>query len=154
MARNYPLGRCGTMSLMSQPPADGRMPLGTQLTRFVLTGGLSAVVDYGLLVLGMALGLSHSAAKALSWLAGTVTAYAINRRWTFVADPSAKRFAAVAALYLVTFVLQWGTFTVLYPWLERALGTGLAQFAGFVVAQGIATTVNFVMQRAVIFRRV
>ena len=41
-----------------------RMPLSTQLTRFVLTGGLSAIVDYGLLVLGMEAGLGHDPAKA------------------------------------------------------------------------------------------
>ena len=75
-----------------------RMPLSTQLTRFVLTGGLSAIVDYGLLVLGMEAGLGHDPAKAISFVAGTTTAYLINRRWTFKADGSRKRFAQVVVL--------------------------------------------------------
>lgn len=133
-------------------PASARLPLGTQLFRFVVTGGLSAVVDYGLLVLGMALGLGYSAAKAVSWVFGTVTAYAINSRWTFDAGGSRARFAAVVSLYVLTFALQVGTFTLVYPPLEAAWGVGWAQFVGFVLAQGLATTINFVVQRALIFR--
>ncbi len=128
------------------------LPLRTQLLRFVLTGGLSAVVDLGLLMAGMGLGLAHTPAKALSWVAGTTTAYLINRRWTFRADASTRRFVAVAALYATTFALQVGLFALLYPPLEGSLGRLAAQVIGFVVAQGVATTVNFVVQRAVIFR--
>ncbi|QLQ17368.1 MAG: GtrA family protein [Micropruina sp.] len=121
--------------------------------RFVVTGGLSAIVDYGLLVVGMNLGgLDHTPAKALSWLAGTVTAYLINSRWTFQAEHSHKRFLAVAALYAATFALQVGTFALIYPPLQAAWGTTVAQFVGFVIAQGLATTLNFIAQRTLIFR--
>lgn len=129
-----------------------RMPLATQLTRFVLTGGVSAVVDYGLLVAGMALGLAHAPAKAISWVFGTLTAYAINSRWTFDAKGSKATLAAVIALYLTTFVLQVGTFALVFPVLEGWWGTAAAQIVGFVIAQGLATTVNFIVQRAFIFR--
>ena len=128
------------------------MPLGTQLFRFVLTGGLSAIVDYGLLVAGMALGLGYSPAKAVSWVFGTITAYLINSRWTFSSDGSKRKFAAVVALYLLTFVLQVGTFTLIYPVLDAWWGQAAAQFVGFVIAQGLATTINFIVQRALIFR--
>ena len=132
---------------------DSALGLRTQLVRFVLTGGLSAVVDFGLLVALMALGLGHTAAKALSFVAGTTTAYLINRRWTFRAEPSRRRFLAVVVLYAVTFALQVGLFSVLFEALSRAGLSRLAvQVVAFVVAQGVATTVNFVVQRAVIFR--
>jgi putative flippase GtrA len=137
-------------------PLDERqsaLPLHTQLTRFVLTGGLSAVVDFGLLVLLMALGLGHTAAKSCSFVAGTTTAYLINRRWTFRADPSRVRFAAVVVLYAVTFALQVGLFSLLFSWLSAHGYSRLTvQVVGFVIAQGVATAVNFVVQRAVIFR--
>jgi putative flippase GtrA len=130
-----------------------RLPLRTQLVRFALTGGLSALVDFGLLVVGMSLGLPHTPAKAVSFVAGTTTAYLINRRWTFQADGSRRAFAAVVGLYATTFVLQVGLFAVLFPPLESCLGLRWAQVLGFVIAQGIATTVNFVVQRTVIFKR-
>lgn len=142
---------------MSAQDAGGvpeRLALRTQLVRFVLTGGLSAVVDLGLLVVLMNLaGLEHTPAKALSFVAGTTTAYLINRRWTFRSDGSKRRFAAVMLLYGLTFVLQVGLFAVLYPWILAASASQtVAQVVGFVIAQGVATTVNFVVQRHLIFR--
>ena len=132
---------------------DTALPLREQLVRFVITGGLSAVVDFGLLVILMALGLGHTSAKAISFVAGTTTAYLINRRWTFRATPSARRFLAVVALYALTFVLQVGLFSVLFSWLSaRGLSRLMVQVIAFVIAQGVATTVNFVVQRSVIFR--
>jgi putative flippase GtrA len=137
-------------------PIDEResaLGLRDQLFRFVLTGGLSAVVDFGLLVILMWLGLGHRPAKALSFLAGTTTAYLINRRWTFRASPSARRFLAVVILYALTFALQVGLFSVLFEWLTgQGLRRLVVQTIAFVIAQGVATAVNFAVQRFVIFR--
>ena len=134
--------------------ADTRLGLHTQLVRFVITGVLSAVVDFGLLVALMNLaGLDHNTAKAISFVAGTTTAYLINRRWTFQSDGSKRKFAAVVVLYGLTFVLQVGLFAVLYPWVLGLSGSQtMAQVVGFVIAQGVATTVNFIVQRTLIFR--
>jgi putative flippase GtrA len=137
-------------------PLDERestLPLAAQLTRFIITGGFSAIVDFGLLVILMALGLGHTAAKAISFIAGTTTAYLINRRWTFRASPSARRFIAVVVLYAVTFALQVGLFSVLFTVLtSQGLNRLTVQVIAFVIAQGVATTVNFIVQRSVIFR--
>jgi len=149
------------MTVVTEPlPTDpasaaGRapLPLATQLTRFVLVGVLSAVVDFGLLLAGQYwLGWHHNLAKAVSFVFGTLTAYSINRSWTFRAGHSNRRLAAVVALYLLTFVLQVGTFALLFDPLAVQLGRDAANVVGFVVAQGLATTVNFVVQRTVIFR--
>jgi putative flippase GtrA len=129
------------------------LALPAQLARFIITGGFSAIVDFGLLVILMALGLGHTSAKAISFVAGTTTAYLINRRWTFRASPSTRRFIAVVVLYAVTFALQVGLFSVLFTVLT---GQGLSRFPvqiiAFVIAQGVATTVNFIVQRSVIFK--
>jgi len=125
------------------------LSLTTQVWRFVVTGGLSAIVDFGLYVLFLRLGLHVNVAKTLSFIAGTTTAYLINRRWTFQAPPSRAHFIAVCALYAVTYAVQIGinyTFYMLLddkPWRVPV---------AFVIAQGTATVINFVVQRAVIFR--
>jgi putative flippase GtrA len=140
---------------MADHPAQLRQPveLRGQLVRFVITGGLSAVVDFGLLVILMALGLGHTLAKSVSFVAGTTTAYLINRRWTFRAAPSTRRFAAVVVLYALTFALQVGIFSLLFTILTaQGLSRLPVQVIAFVIAQGVATTVNFVVQRSVIFR--
>lgn len=126
------------------------LSLYTQAWRFVVTGGLSAVVDFGLYAaLHYRLGWEFDQAKMLGWVAGTVTAYLINRRWTFQAAPSTRRFIAVIVLYALTFAVQVG----LNHLCLRLLGHDVwVVVAAFVIAQGTATVINFVVQRTVIFR--
>lgn len=125
------------------------------MVRFIMTGTLSAVVDFGILVLLMHFGLTHNPAKAISFLCGTTTAYAINRRWTFGAERSTRRFLGVLILYGCTFFVQVGLFAVLFPLLRSwQLPLIVVQTTAFVIAQGVATVVNFVVQRVVIFRRI
>ncbi|AQA22415.1 gtrA-like family protein [Rhodococcus sp. MTM3W5.2] len=117
--------------------------------RFIATGGLSAVVDYGLYTLFLALGLPRIVAKSIGFVAGTSTAYLINRRWTFKAPPSRARFVAVVVLYAVTFLVQVGLNELMNNvFADEWWRTPLA----FVIAQGTATVINFVVQRAVIFK--
>lgn len=123
--------------------------LSTQVLRFVITGGLSAIVDFGLYVLLLKAGMGVVPAKSLGFIAGTTTAYLINRRWTFQAPPSRARFLAVVVLYAVTFAVQVGINTVLYDVFPAG---DLWVLAAFVVAQGTATVINFIVQRMVIFK--
>ena len=125
------------------------LSLTTQVWRFVVTGGLSAIVDFGLYILFLELGLHVNIAKTISFIAGTTTAYLINRRWTFQAPPSRARFIAVCALYAVTYAVQVGINYLFYMLLDdKPWRVPVA----FVIAQGTATVINFVVQRAVIFR--
>lgn len=125
----------------------------TQLVRFTVTGGIAAVVDFGsLLIMTHLLGVPDDLAKAVSFVFGTTTAYAINRRWTFQAEPSARRLVAVWICYLATFVLQVGLYALTRPWLMGHMSYPAAQTVSFVIAQGVATVCNFVLQRWVVFR--
>ena len=125
------------------------LSLTTQAWRFVVTGGLSAVVDFGLYVLFLHLGLDVNVAKTLSFIAGTTTAYLINRRWTFQGPPRRSRFVAVVLWYAVSFAVDVGINASFYTlWDDKPWRVPVA----FVIAQGTATVINFVVQRAVIFK--
>ncbi|CDQ43568.1 MULTISPECIES: GtrA family protein [Mycolicibacterium] len=134
---------------MTATPENEPLSLRVQATRFVITGGLSAIVDFGLYVLMLQLGLHVNVAKTLSFIAGTTTAYLINRRWTFRAEPSRARFVAVMVLYALTYAVQVGINYLFYLQFE---GRPWQVPVAFVIAQGTATVINFVVQRTVIFR--
>lgn len=124
-----------------------------QVIRYFGTGVMSAVVDFGLLLILMAVGIGYTPAKAASFIVGTITAYSLNRRFTFKAQPSKRRFVLTMLTYVITFALQVGIFSKLFPLLaQEHLPRLVVQTVSFVFGQGAATIANFSLQRWLIFR--
>jgi putative flippase GtrA len=134
----------------AEEDAAPRLALSTQLTRFVLTGGVAAVVDFSSYQALLAAGMWVHLAKAIGFILGTTTAYLINRRWTFRSAGGGAQFASVMGLYSITFVVQIGMNAVMLGVLPPMLGE---YTIAYIVAQGTATVINFIVQRTVIFRR-
>jgi putative flippase GtrA len=130
--------------------APAELGLVAQLTRFVAIGALSALVDFGAYHGLLTLGMWVHAAKAVSFILGTTTAYLLNRRFTFAAaGRGGSRFAGFVLLYGTTFALNIGMNALMLAVLPpMPLRVSLA----WVIAQGTATVINFVMLRTVVFR--
>jgi len=128
-----------------------QLGLVAQLGRFVAVGALSALVDFGVYHLLLGVGTWVHAAKAVSFILGTSTAYLLNRRFTFSASRGGgARFAGFVLLYGTTFVINVGMNALMLAVLPQLpLRVSLA----WVIAQATATAINFVMLRTVVFRR-
>ena len=129
---------------------DGRDGLLGQLVRFAVVGALGAVVDLSVYTLGVHLGLSYLVARAVSFVFGTATAYALNRRWAFRSEGGARRATGFALLYGTTFFVILGVNALALALLPDAWWKVTLAWA---ISQGVGTAVNFVMLRTVVFRR-
>ena len=139
---------------MSNASREYRQSVLRQLVPFVIIGVGCAVIDFGITYsLTELTGLSRGAAKAIGWFPGTLVAYLLNSRFAFQARVNARKAGAVFLLYAVTFAVQ----VLLYTSTNAPLaGLGLINpwkdGVSFIIAQGVATVTNFVLQRRVIFR--
>jgi putative flippase GtrA len=120
-----------------------------QAARFVVVGALSAVVDLAVYTLALHLGLWVHAARALSFVCGTTTAYALNRRWAFGVESSSRRAVGFTLLYSTTFFVILGVNALALALLPDRWWTVTLAWA---LSQGFGTMVNFVMLRTVVFR--
>ena len=130
--------------------------LRSQSTKFAITGGISAVIDAGLTwIFQIALALlGNIEARSVGFFFGTLTAYLLNRRWTFRAQPSKRRFAMVALTYALTYAVNIVIYRWAFPFFDHSLDwrSTYALVAAFILAQGTATVINFFVQRWLIFR--
>jgi putative flippase GtrA len=135
----------GEMTTESRPADD----LWGQVIRFGVVGVLSAVVDLSVYTLALHLGLWVHAARALSFICGTSTAYALNRRWAFGVEGSRRRALGFVLLYGTTFFVILGVNALALAVLPEHWWTVTLAWA---ISQGFGTAVNFVMLRTVVFR--
>ena len=125
-----------------------------QLVPFLLVGVGCAVIDFGITyTLDEFMGWQRDFAKAVGWVFGTVAAYVLNSKFSFNAKINAKKAGAVFVLYAVTFAVQMVLWRVTdSPLTSLGLVNPWKNLVSFVIAQGVATVVNFELQRHWIFK--
>lgn len=122
--------------------------------RFAVAGGVAAVVDVTatwVLQIGLEV-LGALESRTVGWVLGTVLAYVINRRWTFRARPSTRRFGATMGAYLATYVMNIAIYRAVSNPLESVMDDSAALACAFALSQASATLANFLIQRFLVFR--
>ncbi|MEU4622565.1 GtrA family protein [Actinoplanes sp. NPDC023801] len=114
--------------------------------RFLVVGGTSVVVDAGLLyVLHGLLGMRLEPATALSFLAGLVVNFALNRQWSFASTgrmgSQAVRYAVLVVVNLLVTVLMVKALTTL----------GLMYLVAKVLTTAVLSVVNYFVSQKWIF---
>lgn len=135
--------------------APERLALKAQLVRFVAIGVVAAAVDLGVYQLELAFGVWAPLAKGVSFILGTTTAYVLNVRYTFASSRGGSgKLLGFVALYGATFAANVAVATLVL-WLLHAPSVGTPPIPALIawfVAQAVATSINFVVMRTVIFR--
>lgn len=134
-----------------------RLSVTSQLVRFVLIGGLCALIDSGTYATLLSLGTPNYVSKAISFILGTTASYFANKKFTFTASTGNAKAQAggFALVYIVTFFVNVGTNQLLYallPAFDMAHGTQIRYAVCWIVAQGLGTAINFVMLKWVVFK--
>lgn len=134
------VARAAQLSRATERAEHSGSSLSVQGMKFIIAGGISAIPDLGLtFILQMFFGVGATLARTFGFILGTITAYLLNRRWTFQAEPSARRFGAVALLYTVTWGVNVGLhrfgFELFTSW---GWHDALAIVVAYVIAQGTA----------------
>jgi len=123
--------------------------LSRQMQRFLFSG-LSAVATdslvYYLLVL---LHLTYSPAKTISFLAGTIVAYILNKFYTF---EKKERSFSETVLFLTLYLLTMGVNVGVNATILHILGASMATLA-FLIATACSTVLNFLGQKFVVFQK-
>lgn len=126
-----------------------------QLARFVIVGLICAVLDFstykGFLALRMDFSPLVDIARGVSFVVGTTAAYWLNKHFTFGAPGGIRQASGFTLLYGSTFAVAVGANSVLLHSLPAA--AGWRENLAWAISQAMATSINFIMLRLVVFRR-
>ena len=125
-----------------------KYPFLSQLTQFLVVGGLGVLVDIAVYyALQLLLGLGHLTARAISFLIAATHNWFLNRRYTFVYGrerAAVGQWASYVLVVLVGFVVNVGTYAALttqtrtfarHPLLALLMGIVLGTASNFLAAR-------------------
>lgn len=127
-----------------------------QFARFALVGGVSTVIDFGLLFIGTMLGLPAVAANIISTGVAFIFSFFANKKYTFKAtDGNIVR--EITLFIAVTLFGLWVIQTAIIHWLMPSVlnmlhNQELALFVSKLVATSVTLFWNYILYNAVVFK--
>lgn len=124
-----------------------RIAEGKRMVKYALVGGLNTGVDFAVFcVMVYGVGMVTIWAQVLSYSAGLLNSYLLNRKWTFQAKE--QRRALEMLRFVIINILSFGAATILLLGLEK-WGTGSA-FAK-IASVALSFVVNYLGYRLWVF---
>ena len=123
--------------------------LDKKFIRFCITGGLNTLVDFGVYtLLTAAAGLNLYLAQCISYSAGILNSYIINRRWTFQTSQRffSRELAGFLAVNAVILLVSVGLLYLLHNQL------GLWHIAAKLATVAVTMVLGFVLNKLLVFR--
>lgn len=117
-----------------------------QASRYLVTGGIAAIVDIGGFALGLRAGLSIVVAAMISFLLAALVNYLLSSRYVFKQDRSRRGYLLFLAAASLGFLLNV-SLTVFFS--GYLLGSPIL---AKTLAIGIAFVFNFTLNKFIVFR--
>ncbi len=125
------------------------MNTGRLFLKFCLVGVLNTVVNYGVFAGLLAFHAHYLLASSAGFLAGVITSYGINRRWTFAVAQQAS-WPEASRFLLVNLAALGANAVAMYASVEWLRSP--ARLA-WCIAIGVSLNVNFFGSKRWVFRR-
>lgn len=124
-------------------------PLLAQFGRFLVVGGISFSVDFGLFTVLYGLGVPHLIASATSFSTSVVLNYILSRRYVFEAQENVSVLKEFTLYVLLNIVALGLNTLILYVCADLA---GMSPFLGKILATAIVLIYNFISRKALLER--
>ena len=134
-----------------------------QFVKFGISGGLSAMVDFGVLNLliylfGISAGIWYSVFKAISFLFGVTNSYLFNKNWTFKANDKGQNPGEPVKFFLlsvISFIINVGIASFMVNIVGAPAGIEVKLWAniGAALAAIIVLFWNFIWMKFIVFKR-
>ena len=119
----------------------------SQIFRYVMTGGMTTVINYIIYILLTALSLDYLAANSIAWLGAVIFAYYANRHMVFHSDGDKRQE------FIQFFGLRLATLAVENLLLFLLVGcVGVADLPSKVLVSAITVVLNYFACKYSIFK--
>lgn len=131
-----------------------------EFIKFGLVGVMNTAVDFIVFTLLMLAGVQYLAAQVVSYAAGTLNSYVVNKLWTFKGVKEGEAAGKAASLtadrgeFVRFMLLNAGTLLlslVLLYWLKS--GLGLPALLAKLLVTGVTVVVNYIGSKLWVFRK-
>ncbi|WP_462411645.1 GtrA family protein [Neobacillus sp. Marseille-QA0830] len=118
--------------------------------KFALVGIVNTSIDFTVYALLTWLTVNFILAQCISYSAGVLNSYMMNRKWTFEqkGKGSKQEFFTFIGVNLVTLVITSLLLTVFYKWF------GIALFTSKLLVTAISVGINYIGTKQLVFTRI
>lgn len=134
-----------------------------QFVKFGISGGLSAMADFGVLNLliylsGISSGIWYSVFKAISFLFGVTNSYLFNKNWTFKTDKEGQNSSEAVKFFLlsvISFIINVGIASFIVNVIGTPAGIKPELWANIGAASAAIIVLfwNFIWMKFIVFKR-
>lgn len=119
------------------------------LIKFALVGVVNTLIDFIIYALLTHVNLNYITAQCISYSAGVLNSYMMNRSWTFnqKGKGSKHEFFTFIGVNLITLVMTTFLLTVFYNWL------GLSLIVSKLLVTGMSVGINYIGTKTFVFTK-